>query len=245
VDGSVIPGMMGFEAGQSGFGDVYAWFKEIIQEPAADIISESELLSDDQKEALIDELDDKLLTRLSEQADDIEEVDTGIVALDWLNGRRTPDANQLLKGAIEGLDLGSNAPRVFKALVESTCFGARAIVERFREEGIPIEGVIGLGGVAKKSPYVMQTLANVLGMPIKIVKTDQACALGAAMFAATAAGLFDDVGGAMQSMGNGFGKVYEPEEEKRAVYDQLYDQYQSLGRVIEERIELKQTTENE
>src|SRR5699024_9054046 len=164
VDGSVIPGMMGFEAGQSGFGDVYAWFKEIIQEPAADIISESELLSDDQKEALIDELDDKLLTRLSEQADDIEEVDTGIVALDWLSSTQTLESNQLLKGAMDGLDLGSDAPRVFKALVEATCFGTCAIVERFEDERIQIKGITGLGGVAKKSPYVMQTLDNVLDM---------------------------------------------------------------------------------
>jgi len=236
VDGSVIPGMMGFEAGQSGFGDVYAWFKEIIQEPAADIISESELLSDDQKEALIDELDDKLLTRLSEQADDIEEVDTGIVALDWLNGRRTPDANQLLKGAIEGLDLGSDAPRVFKALVEATCFGARAIVERFEDEGIPIKGITGLGGVAKKSPYVMQTLANVLDMEIKIARADQSCARGAAMFAAAASGMFDNVNEAMEVMGSGFSEVYTPEQEKVSIYDELYKKYHSFGTFIEKQI---------
>lgn len=243
VDGSVIPGFVGLEAGQSGFGDVYAWFKDLIREPAETIINESEVLSDDQKEALAKELNDKLLVKLSEQASELEEVDTGIIALDWLNGRRTPDANQLLKAAIEGLDLGSDAPRIFKALVEATCFGARAIVERFRDEGIRIEGIIGLGGVAKKSPFVMQTLANILGMPIKIAKSDQVCARGAAMFAATAAGLFDDVSKTMQSMGDGFGKVYKPEDRKVAIYDDLYEEYKSLGHFVEERVELKQNTE--
>lgn len=242
VDGSVIPGLVGLEAGQSGFGDVYAWFKDLIREPAEAIINESNLLSEEQKKALTDELNEKLLEKLSREASELEKVDTGIIALDWLNGRRTPDANQLLKGAIEGLDLGSDAPRIFKALVEATCFGARAIMERFQEEGIRIEGIIGLGGVAKKSPYVMQTQANILGVPIKIAKSDQACAMGAAMFAATAAGLFDNVSEAMKSMGNGFGRVYEPKKEKVAVYDDLYDQYQTLGHFVEERLELK--TEN-
>lgn len=241
VDGSVIPGLVGLEAGQSAFGDVYAWFRDLICDPAESVISDSDLLSEEQKTALTGELRDKMLVTLSEEASALENVDTGIMALDWLNGRRTPDANQWLKGAIEGLDLGTDAPRIFKALVEATCFGARAIVERFQQEGIRIDGIIGLGGVAKKSPYVMQTLANILGMPIKIVKSEQACAMGAAMFAATASGLFEDVREAVASMGNGFGKVYEPEEEKVAVYDDLYDQYRSLGGVVEERVELKQT----
>jgi len=239
VDGSVIPGMIGLEAGQSAFGDVYAWFKNVILEPFAQVIEESDLLTEDQKQKLIQEADDKLIGQLSDQAAAIEDVDTGIVALDWLNGRRTPDANQLLKGAIEGLDLGSDAGRIFKALAEATCFGAKAIVERFQDEGIKINGIIGLGGVAKKSPYIMQTLANVLGMPIKIAKSDQVCATGAAMFAATAAGIFEDVSEAKNAMGKGFGEIYEPESSKVERYEELYQQYKSFGDIIEERIESK------
>jgi L-ribulokinase len=97
------------------------------------------------------------------------------VALDWMNGRRTPDANQLLKGAILGLNLGSDAPRIFKALVEATAFGAKKIVDRFISEGIRIDGIVALGGVAKKSPFVMQVVADVLNMPI-LVAREQACA---------------------------------------------------------------------
>ncbi|MDR8392949.1 ribulokinase [Aliifodinibius sp. S!AR15-10] len=237
VDGSVIPGMVGLEAGQSAFGDVYAWFRDLILDPFKELISQSDLLSDEQKQSLIKEAENKLLPVLTEKASNIETVDTGIVALDWLNGRRTPDANQLLKGTIEGLDLGSDAAKVFKALVEATCFGAKAIVERFRDEDIRIEGIIGLGGVAKKSPFVMQTLANILDMPIKIAKSDQVCARGAAMFAATAAGSFESVSKAKESMGNGFGEVYEPEPDKVQAYEDLYQRYLSLGNFIENRIE--------
>lgn len=237
VDGSVIPGMMGLEAGQSAFGDVYAWVKSLLMEPFKSIVQESDFLSNEQKKALLEEADEHLLETLSVKASQIETVDTDILALDWLNGRRTPDANQLLKGAIEGLDLGSDAPLIFKALVESTCFGAKAIVERFEDEGIHIDGIIGLGGVAKKSQYIMQTLANVLNMPIKIARSDQVCARGAAMFAATAAGLFENVNDAKNVMGNGFDKTYEPDVDKARVYQNLYSQYKSFGNFIEKRIE--------
>jgi len=237
VDGSVIPGMVGLEAGQSAFGDVYAWYKDLIMQPLKQLVHSSEVLTEDQKQDFIEESEDKLLSQLSEQAAEVEEIDTGIIALDWLNGRRTPDANQLLKAAVEGLDLGGDSARLFKALVEATCFGAQAIVERFRDEGIRIEGIIGLGGVAKKSPFVMQTLANVLGMPIKIAKSDQVCAAGAAMFAAAACGLFEDIEQAKTEMGNGFGTVYEPNPDKIADYQRLYKRYKSFGNVIEQRIE--------
>ncbi|MEX0720235.1 MAG: ribulokinase [Balneolaceae bacterium] len=237
VDGSVIPGMIGLEAGQSGFGDVYAWFKEVLMWPLQNIVSESTVLSDDQKEKLLQEVADKIIPEISNEAAALEVKETDIIALDWHNGRRTPDANQLLKGAIKDLDLSTDAPKIFKALVEATCFGAKAIVQRFRDEGIPIKGIIGLGGVAKKSPYIMQTLADVLNMPIKIAKSEQSCALGAAMFAATAAGLFESVRDASKAMGSGFGDIYHPNQKNVETYDKLYQKYISFGKIIEEQIE--------
>ena len=176
VDGSVIPGMLGLEAGQSAFGDVYAWFKKLLLDPSVLLIEQSQLLDIGLKKALIEELSDKMIPMLTEAAEKIAPQETGIIALDWLNGRRTPDANQALKGAIIGLNLGSDAPKIFRALVEATCFGAKKIVDRFQHEGIPIEGIIGLGGVAKKSPFIMQTMANVLNRPIKIAASQQTCA---------------------------------------------------------------------
>ena len=236
VDGSILPEMVGLEAGQSAFGDIYAWFKDLILDPFKEIIQDSQTLSSEQKEPLIEEATDKLISNLSAAAEKIEDVDTGIITLDWLNGRRTPDANQMLKGAIEGLDLGSNAPKVFKALVEATCFGSKMIVDRFINEGIRIEGVIGMGGVAKKSPFVMQTLANVLNMPIRVSKSEQTCALGAAVFAATASGIFSTVEEAKENMASGFETVYEPNTEKVESYKAMYDRYKSFGEVIEKRI---------
>ncbi len=239
VDGSVIPGMIGLEAGQSSFGDVYAWFKDMLLDPAKEIIRDIETLSDQKKDTIIELAENKFLDRLSEQAAALEVSEDDIIALDWLNGRRTPDANQLLKSSISGLDLGSDAARIFKALVEATCFGARAIVERFRDEGVRIDGIIGLGGVAKKSPYVMQTLANVLDMPIKIARSEQVCAHGAAMFAATAAGIFPNVNDAKNAMGKGIDKVYEPDSDAVQVYNQLFEKYKTLGAFAEQQAELK------
>src|SRR5207253_1850595 len=154
------------------------------------------------------------------------------LAVDWLNGRRTPDANQLLKGAITGLNLGTSAPRIFKALVEATCFGAKAIVDRFNDEGVKVKGLIGLGGVAKKSPYIMQVMADVMAMPIRIHKSEQTCAMGAAMFAATAAGIYNRVEDAMSAMGRGFDETYRPNRANTRLYKTRYRQYKKVGKFI-------------
>jgi L-ribulokinase len=156
------------------------------------------------------------------------------LALDWLNGRRTPDANQLLKGAITGLNLGTDAPRMFKAIAEATCFGAKAIVDRFNEEGIPVRGLIGLGGVAKKSAFIMQMMADIMNMPIRIHRSEQTCALGAAMFAATAAGIYEKVEDAMNTMGQGFDAEYAPAKANVDIYAKRYRKYKELGNYLEQ-----------
>ena len=225
VDGSVIPGMIGLEAGQSAFGDVYAWFKNLLSWPLNQITDES----------LKQQLSDNIIANLSEEAAKLSLSDSDEIAVDWFNGRRTPDANQLLKGAIANLNLGSDAPRVFKALVEATCFGAKAIVDRFIDEGIPVKGLIGLGGVAKKSPYIMQTMADVMNMPIRIHKSDQTCAAGAAMFAATAAGIYNTVEDAMTAMGQGFEKEYKPIKKNVSAYKKKFKKYKKLGAFIEKQ----------
>lgn len=224
VPGSVIPSMIGMEAGQSAFGDVYAWFKNLLSYSLKYITDEK----------LKEEFSAKLIADLSAEAAALPLSEKDELAVDWLNGRRTPDANQLLKGAILNLNLGSDAPRIFKALVEATCFGARAIVDRFNEQGVTIRGLIGLGGVAKKSPYIMQVMADVMNMPIRIHKSEQTCAIGAAMFAATAAGLYQKVEEAMQAMGQGFDAEYHPRPENVGYYQKRYDQYKQLGRFIEQ-----------
>ena len=233
VDGSIIPGMIGLEAGQSAFGDTYAWFKSILAWPIANVLKSSSVVSADIAAKLRDELLDKLIPELTRQAAAIPLEENNELAIDWLNGRRTPDANQLLKGAITGLSLGSEAPHLFKAWVEATCFGAKAIVDRFNDEGVPVKGLIGLGGVARKSPYIMQVMADVMNMPIRIHKSEQTCAAGAAMFAATAAGIYPTVEDAMQAMGQGFDQEYKPNSSASIIYANRFQKYKTLGKAIE------------
>ena len=147
--------------------------------------------------------------------------------------RRTPDANQELKGAIAGLSLGSDAPRIFKALVEATAFGSKMINERFISEGIRIDGVIAIGGVAKKNPFVMQIVADVLNMPIKVAASEQTCALGSAMAAAVVAGVYKDFPAAQKAMGGGFEKEYYPDPVRAGKYEMLFRKYKELGMFIE------------
>ncbi|MDD5454766.1 MAG: ribulokinase [Candidatus Ratteibacteria bacterium] len=227
VDGSVIPGMVGMEAGQSAFGDVYAWFKDVVSWPVENLFGKD--FSAGEKEKIIK----NIIPELSKAAAEQPPGKTNIIALDWINGRRTPYANQFLKGAITGLDFGSDAVAIFKALVEATAFGAKKIVDRFAEEGIEIKSVIALGGVAKKSPFVMQVLSDILGMNIKVVRSEEACALGAAMCAAVASGVYSTVQQAQEKMGNGFEKEYKPDIKKHNFYKKLYNRYSKLAEFIE------------
>jgi L-ribulokinase len=236
VDGSIIPGMLGLEAGQSAFGDVYAWFGKLLMWPIAEIISGMNWLDESAKERIRRETADRMITELSRQAESIDDEETSLIALDWLNGRRTPYANQELKGAIAGLSLGSDAPKIFKSLVETTAFGSRMINDRFISEGIRIDCVIAVGGVAKKNPFVMQIVADVLNMPIRVAKSDQTCALGSAMAASVVAGVHKDITAAQKAMGGGIEKEYKPDPVKARKYDKLYLKYKKLGSFVENEL---------
>jgi L-ribulokinase len=233
VDGSIIPGMLGLEAGQSAFGDIYAWFSKLLMWPVNEIISEMTWLDEKTKNKIKEETADKIIAELSKQAESLPVEETSIVALDWMNGRRTPDANQALKGAITGLSLGSDAPRIFRSLVEATAFGSKMINERFISEGVRIDGVIAIGGVAKKNPFVMQIVADVLNMPIKVANSDQTCALGSAMAAAVVAGVYKDISSAQKAMGGGFEKEYRPDPVRAKKYETLFRKYKELGSFVE------------
>lgn len=202
VDGSVLPGFVGYEAGQSAFGDVYAWFSRFVG---------------------------RGIPELSEEAAALPVTEDDPVALDWLNGRRTPDADPRAKALISGLTMGTGPAEVFKALVEATAFGSRAINERFLQEGVPIREIVAVGGISRKSPFVMQTMADVLGVPIKVLDSDQACALGAAIFASVVAGVHADVASAQKAMVPGLCATYAPDPVRHGIYDKLYSVYLKLG----------------
>lgn len=223
VDGSVVPGYIGIEAGQSAFGDIYAWFRELLtwplrfRNPAEDIAG----------------FTDEIIPLLTREAEKILPTESSPVALDWMNGRRTPYADQNLKGALCNITLGTTAPMIFRALVEATAFGSKAIIEHLQKQGVALKSVHATGGIAQKSPFVMQVLSDVLEMPIRVVRSRQACALGAAMFAAVAAGAYETVEEAQQKMGSGYSAEYTPNRERAAVYGKLYENYRLLGDMAE------------
>jgi L-ribulokinase len=233
VDGSIIPSMLGYEAGQSAFGDVYAWFKKLLMWPVESFLPAISTLDNTTRATIHEELDSRIMSKLENEASVIDPENSTVLALDWLNGRRTPDANQKLTGALTGLTLGTTAPMIYRALIEATAYGTRAIVERFRDEGIAIERIVAIGGVARKSALVMQIVADVLDMPIDIVASDQSVALGAAMFAATVAGIYPSIRDAQNAMTPPIEKTVAPNRSRVKLYSTLYAKYSLLGLFIE------------
>jgi L-ribulokinase len=236
VDGSVVAGMIGYEAGQSAFGDVFAWLRRILAWPARAGLLDGGPAGGPAAAVRAAELEDRLLPALEAEAAKVDPAESGLVAIDWLNGRRSPDADQALTGAIAGISLGTDAPAVYRALIEAAAFGSRAIVERLRSEGVPVERVAAIGGVARKSPLVMQISADVLGMEISVTSSEQSVALGAAMFAATAAGLYPSVLEAQRAMRAPVERIYAPDPARRAAYDALYGKYKALGAFAEKEM---------
>lgn len=222
VDGSVVEDLIGFEAGQSSFGDCFAWFEKLVSWP----IMHNDYLTAPQKM----DIQKSILPNLSKAAEKLPPgAGMDIVALDWLNGRRTPYADQKVKSIISGLYLASDAPHIYRALLEAAAFGARAIVERFLEDGIAIKEVVGIGGVSLKSPLLMQILADVLNMPIKIKASTQCCALGAALAGATASGYFSSTCEAMENIASADLTIYQPQAQNIELYNQLYAKYLTLA----------------
>ena len=232
VDGSVMPGLVGLEAGQSAFGDLYAWFRDLISWPVANVLKHSVHLDDAVKEQITREIEEQTLAALGAAARQLGVGETGITALDWVNGRRTPDADQTVAMAIAGLKMGSQAPHVFRGLVEATAYGARAIIDRFKQEGVAIDSVVVIGGISKKSDFVMQVCADVWNCPIDVLESEQSCALGAAIFAATVGGVYGDVASAQKVMASPVCKTYLPDAAAAATYDTLYRKYLALGAFV-------------
>jgi L-ribulokinase len=233
VDGSIVPGMIGYEAGQSSFGDVFAWFRSILSWPIKNILADSEIINKETAGKLIKETEAKILREIENKAEKIDPKESSIISLDWLNGRRTPYADQKLKGAIIGLSLGTDAVKMFKSLVEATAFGSKAIIDRFFEEGLELNEVVAIGGIAQKSSLVMQILSDVIDMPVKVVKSSQAVALGAAIFGAVAAGCYKDISEAQEKMAGRILAVYNPIPANVKKYKKLYAKYKDAGRLLE------------
>lgn len=222
VDGSIIPGKIGMEAGQSAYGDVYAWFKQILSWPLNHFSASKKT-----------EIEKVLLDELANEAENLPVTSNGIISLDWFNGRRSPNADGNLKAAIANLNLGVTAPMVFRSLVEATAFGSRLIIEHLKENGITIEEIIALGGISQKSDFAVQVATDVLNMPIKVAATSEGSALGAAMFAAVAAGVYSTIEDAQTYMTPTFKKTYQPNPDTTTIYSDSYYRYCELAKTVE------------
>lgn len=229
VDGSVIPGFIGFEAGQPAFGDFYAWFKNLLMWPLLKSMEGLDWLDNESKKRLMNELGERIIPILTVEAEKIEPVSNSLLATDWINGRRSPDSDESLKATISGLKIGTNTAHVFRALVEATAFGLNAIVERFANNGLSVNEIVATGGIAQKSPFIMQVVADVTGLPVRIAATTQAVALGSAMFASVASGVYSSVEEAQCAMGQGYLKAYYPNRKVHQIYQKQYEGYLKLG----------------
>lgn len=231
ADDMILPGMVGYEGGQSCFGDLYAWFKKILMWPLQNILANTSIVDEATKQQLIDEVYAAMIPTLASHAKEIPATDGGVIATDWINGRRSPNVDYGLKGTMTGLTLSSTAPLLFKSLVEATAFGARAFIDQFRNNGGALEEVIAVGGISQKSPYVMQVLADVIHMPIYVVATKEACALGTAMCAAAAAGIYPTLQDAQQAMKMEVSAVYKPDRVNHHHFHREFQKYLSLEEV--------------
>ncbi|WP_181995642.1 ribulokinase [Clostridium sp. AM58-1XD] len=232
AENSIVPGYIGIESSQAAFGDVYSWIRDILMWSVRDFVDSMEGISEEQKRQYTKDYKNRLLDRLSQEAMAYEGED--ISAVDWLNGRRYPIINEKVKSGVYGLSLSTDTVQLFRSFVLSTVFGARRIVESFVTRGIQIDRIITVGGVSKRSPLIMQLLADALKRPIQVSNCNQACARGAAIYAAVAAGFYHTIVEAQKTMCIGFSNVYTPNEDNFTRYDILYRKYLNVGRHFED-----------
>ncbi len=214
VRDGIVPGLYGYEAGQSGVGDIFAWFIENGVPPQ------------DHEAARAAGLD--IHAYLEREAAKQKPGEHGLLALDWVNGNRSTLVDADLSGMMLGMTLATKAFEMYRAWIESTAYGTRMIIEAFEERGVPVTDIVAAGGLPEKNKLLMQIYADVTGRSFKLAGSAQAPALGAAMHAAVAARIYPDIGAAAAKMGKLKDQVIAPIPEHQAIYNELYADYKAL-----------------
>lgn len=235
VNSSIVPGMVGFELGLSAFGDVYAWLKRLLCYTLKETMADTPFLDARTKNKILKRAEETAIGRLSKDAEKLKIKFESPVATDWLNGRRSPNPDSSLTGTISGISLATSAPEIYYALVEATAFATKAAIDHMRNNGIEVNKLIGVGGVSQKSPFVMQTLANVLQECIYVTDVQQAGAMGAACYAATTAGIYSSIFEAQKSMCNPKYTVYTPDPTTSELLMRRYERYVAVGQFSEQQ----------
>ncbi len=231
ADDSIIPGSVGFEAGLSAMGDAYAWFAKLISWPMRQLAAERPELK-----AVLDEAQGGIITELTKAAAALPlDVDAPF-ANDNFNGRRSPNPTSDITAGIAGLKLTSGAPEIFRAIAEATVFGFKAIVDYLEECGIYAESFVGVGGIARKSPYIMQMFADAFGRELAISDCKDSCAMGAALFASVVAGIYDKIEDAQEALCPAASVVYTPDPSKAEYYKARYAKYLAMVEFSERKI---------
>lgn len=214
VDGGIIPGLYGYEAGQSGVGDIFAWLVDNGVPPEYHVAAEAAGMD--------------LHAYLEAEAAKQKPGEHGLLALDWWNGNRSVLVDVDLSGLLVGATLATRAPDIYRALIEATAYGTRVIVEAFEENGVPIHELVAAGGLPEKNQLLVQIYADVTGREIRMIDSGQGPALGSAIHAAVAAGVYPDIQAAAAKMGQLKPEGCKPIPENQVVYDQLYAEYVRL-----------------
>jgi L-ribulokinase len=226
VEDGITPGLFGFEAGQSGVGDIFAWFVDNAVPPEYHEMARARGACPE----LVEGVD--LHKLLEEEAAKLKPGESGLLALDWLNGNRSVLVDVDLTGMLLGMTLATKAPEIYRALIEATAFGTRVIIEAFEKNGVAVNELVGAGGLPEKNKLLMQIYSDVTGREIKVVASAQAAALGSAMHGAVAAGKaaggYDSIVEAAHKMAHLKDEVYRPIPAHQAVYEQLYAEYVRL-----------------
>ena len=231
AEDSIVPGYMGLEMGQPAFGDAYTWIKDMGVWAIEEMIIPHEILPIKDRRDLEAYLESNFIRQIESAAKHYIQSDE--MALDWLNGRRYPSLNEAARAMVSHLSLGTTLPAIFCAFVKATVFGSRRIFESLIQNGIDVHRVIAVGGIAEKSPFVMQMLADAMKVSIQVCKDTQVCAKGSAMYASVAAGLFANIREAQNKYRKKTNSTYTPNKEMFGLYDRQYAKYITLGKMSE------------